>query len=206
MGEPEVGSEAWAAQDKGPWILITCWIVTGVSTLFLVARLYVRGWLQGKLQQDDYWTTIAMVCGYISTGLSTVAVGHGNGKHLALLTEDQQQGAILWTTAAFCPGVISFGLPKLAVVYLLTKLLNPSKWHKYFLWFIGIWTQLTLFATVGVLLGRCMPARSLWDFSVEGTCFDPEILVAYCIYAGGMFSFFPYGLLPSMIACGWREY
>ena len=186
MSGPEVGSAAWEAQNKGPWILITCWLVTAVSTLFVLARVYVRGWMQGKLQQDDYWTMIAMVCGYISTGLSTAAVSYGNGRHFDLLDDEQKQGAILWTTAAFCPGVMSFGLPKLAVIYLLTKLLNPSRWHKWFLWWQGIWCQLTLFATVGVLLGRCRPARSLWDFSVEGTCFDNNILVAYCIYAGGM--------------------
>lgn len=185
MAGPEEGSKAWAAQDKGPSILIVCWLVTALSTLFVFARVYVRGWMQRNLQQDDWWIIIAMVCGYVSTSLSTLAVASGNGKHWALLTVEQQQGAILWTTAAFCPGVMSFGLPKMAVAYLLTKLLNPSKWHKYFLWWLGIWCQLTLFATVGVLIGRCTPARSQWDFSVKGECFDSSILVAYCIYAGG---------------------
>jgi hypothetical protein len=91
----------------------------------------------------------------------------------------------MWTTAAFCPGVMSFGLPKLAVVVLLTRLLNPGKYHRWFLWWQGIWAQLTLFATVGVLLGQCMPARSLWDFSItEKKCFDKKILIGYCIYAG----------------------
>lgn len=117
--------------------------------------------------------------------LSTLAVSSGNGKHFDLLDVEQQQGAILWTTAAFCPGVISFGLPKMAVITLLMRLLNPGRLHKWFLWWLGIWAQLTLFATVGVLLGRCTPARSLWDFSVKGECFDNSILVAYCIYAGG---------------------
>uniref|UniRef100_A0A8H7KEG8 Rhodopsin domain-containing protein n=1 Tax=Bionectria ochroleuca TaxID=29856 RepID=A0A8H7KEG8_BIOOC len=78
---------------------------------------------------------------------------------------------------------------KMAVVYLLTKLLNPNKWHKYFLWWQGIWCQLTLFATVGVLIGRCKPAHSLWNFDVPGECFSPDILVAYCIYAGSFSAF-----------------
>lgn len=55
------GSAAWAAENKGPWIVITCWVVTAVATLFVFARLYVRGWMMRKLQQDDYWTVIAMV-------------------------------------------------------------------------------------------------------------------------------------------------
>ncbi|KAL2106172.1 hypothetical protein VUR80DRAFT_7105 [Thermomyces stellatus] len=201
MAGPEEGSKAWAAQDKGPSILIVCWLVTALSTLFVFARVYVRGWMQRNLQQDDWWIIIAMVCGYVSTSLSTLAVASGNGKHWALLTVEQQQGAILWTTAAFCPGVMSFGLPKMAVAYLLTKLLNPSKWHKYFLWWLGIWCQLTLFATVGVLIGRCTPARSQWDFSVKGECFDSSILVAYCIYAGAFSAFvdFYFAVYPTVV-------
>ncbi|KAK7222799.1 hypothetical protein V2G26_010802 [Clonostachys chloroleuca] len=183
------GSAAWAAENKGPWIVITCWVVTAVATLFVFARLYVRGWMMRKLQQDDYWTVIAMVCGYISTALSMKAVAAGNGRHMKLLSQHEQESAVLWTTAAFCPGVMSFGLPKMAVVYLLTKLLNPNKWHKYFLWWQGIWCQLTLFATVGVLIGRCRPAHSLWNFDVPGECFSPDILVAYCIYAGSFSAF-----------------
>lgn len=109
---------------------------------------------------------------------------------MKLLSTEQKQGAILWTTAAFCPGIMSFGLPKLAVISLLTRLMNPGRYHKWFLWWMGIWCQLTLFVTAGLLLGRCTPARSLWDFSVTGKCFSKQILVAYCIYAGGMTTLF----------------
>ncbi|KAL2883139.1 hypothetical protein SGCOL_001327 [Colletotrichum sp. CLE4] len=166
---PVEGSDEWKAQDKGQTIVIVCWIVTAISTCFVVGRVYF--------------------CGYISMALSTIAVTYGNGRHMSLLSTEQQQGAILWTTAAFFPGIMSFGLPKLAVVSLLVRSMNPDRYHKWFLRWLGIWCQLTLFVTAGLLLGRCMPARSLWDFSVEGTCFDVGILVAYCIYAGSFSAF-----------------
>lgn len=199
----EVASARYAAENKGSWILATCWVVTAISTLFVLARVYVRGFVQKKFQQDDVWVIIAQICSYISTALSTVAVHSGNGQHWSLLSADQQQRVILWTTAAFCPGVVSFGLPKLAVIYLLTKLLNPSRLHKMFLWWMGIWCQLTLFATVGILLGKCTPARSLWDFSVKGKCIDNNILVSYCIYAGGQF-LFPFFLISLVTLTGVR--
>ncbi|KAF4119522.1 hypothetical protein GMORB2_4652 [Geosmithia morbida] len=198
---PVEGSSAWEAQDKGPRIVSVCWAVTAFSTLFVIARVYVRGYVQRKLQQDDYWTLLALVCGYISTSLSTVAVASGNGKHMALLSQDQQEGAVLWTTAAFCPGVMSFGLPKLAVVYLLTKLLNPGKWHRVFLWWQGIWCQMTLLTTAGLLIGRCRPAYSLWTFDVKGDCFSKDILVSYCIYAGCFSAFvdFYLAIYPAIV-------
>ncbi|KAK1505117.1 integral membrane protein [Colletotrichum abscissum] len=186
---PAEGSDEWKAQDKGPIIVIVCWIVTAISTCFVFGRVYVRGKIMKKFQSDDWFIILGLFCGYISTALSTIAVTYGNGRHMSLLSTEQQQGAILWTTAAFCPGIMSFGLPKLAVVSLLVRLMNPDRYHKWFLWWLGIWCQLTLFVTAGLLLGRCMPARSLWDFSVKGTCFDVNILVAYCIYAGSFSAF-----------------
>lgn len=125
------------------------------------------------------------MCGCIATALLTLAVKAGNGKHMTLLSTEQQQGAILWTTAAFCPGIMSFGLPKLAVVSLLTRLMNPGRLHKWFLWWLGIWCQLTLWVTAGLLLGRCTPARSLWDFSIKGTCISTDILIWFSVYAAG---------------------
>ncbi|KAK2037188.1 integral membrane protein [Colletotrichum somersetense] len=189
MSNPPVGSDAWKAQDKGPTILHICWVVIGISTLFVLARVYVRGRIMKNFQWDDYFIILGQICGYVSTALSHLAVNAGNGRHMALLTVEQQENAILWTTAAFCPGIMSFGLPKLAVVYLLTRLLNPGKYHKMFLWFLGIWCQLTLFVTAGLLLGRCTPARSLWDFSISGKCFSTDILVGFCIYAGSFSAF-----------------
>lgn len=124
------------------------------------------------------------ICGYVSVALSTVAVSYGNGRHFSLLTTDQQQNAILFTIAAFCPGVMSFGLPKMAVVSLLTRVLNPGTHHKWFLWWLAIWCQLTLFATVGILLGQCTPAASLWTFSMKGSCISKSVVVDYCVYAG----------------------
>ncbi|KXH49458.1 integral membrane protein [Colletotrichum simmondsii] len=189
MSSPEKGSEAWKAQDKGPGIITVCWIFTALSTIFVLGRVVVRWKIMKKFHSDDYFVIAGLVCGYISTSLSTLAVYSGIGKHLELLTLDEQQDGMLWTTAAQCPGIMSFGLPKLAVVSLLTRLMNPGVYHKWFLWWMGIWCQLTLFVTVGLLIGRCTPASSLWDFSIEGTCFSPDILINFSIYAGTFSAF-----------------
>ncbi|KAK8133785.1 hypothetical protein PG984_005797 [Apiospora sp. TS-2023a] len=199
-GTPEYA--AWAAQDKGPTVLAACWTVTAVSTLFVAGRLYVRGVIQRTLWSDDYLIILSLLCGYISTAFSTVATSYGNGQHFDLLDLEQKEGAILWTTAAFCPGILSFGLPKLAVIALLTRILNPSRAHWWYLWAMGLVCFASLLATVGVLLGQCTPARSLWTFSItEKTCFDKDILVGYCIYAGSISAFVDLylAIYPSMV-------
>src|SRR5690349_9940356 len=126
------------------------------------------------------------MCGLTSAALSTVAVvSFGNGKHITLLTTEQQQGVLLWTTIAFCLGIMLLSIPKLAVVSLLTRILDPGRFHKWLLWIMVIWCQMSFLAAISILLGRCKPLRSMWDFSVKGTCFDINKLVSYGIYATG---------------------
>ncbi|KAI0153242.1 integral membrane protein [Xylariaceae sp. FL1272] len=202
-GTPEW--DAWAAEDKGPAIIQACWSVIAVSTLFVIARLYVRGVIKKRLELDDYLIITSIACSYLSTALSTISVNSGDGKHFATLTTHQQEASILWTTAGFCPGVFSFGLPKLAVVVLLTRLLNPGRLHAAFLWFLGITTILVLAATVGVLVGRCQPAQAQWDFSItDKTCFSTRTLASYCIFAGSWSAFVDFYLAfyPSFVLFG----
>lgn len=103
-----------------------------------------------------------------------------------MLTLEQKSGAILWTIAGFAPGVMSFGLPKIAVVALLTRIMNPSRWHALFLWCLSIFCLVNLLGCVIILFAQCQPSHSQWDFSVEKTCWDKWILVYFAIYSGGM--------------------
>jgi hypothetical protein len=51
-----------AAQNKGPAILIACITVTIISTIFVVARLFVRGCIARQMYLDDYFMAAALVC------------------------------------------------------------------------------------------------------------------------------------------------
>lgn len=74
------------------------------------------------------------ICGWCNVAFSTIGVRSGNGQHFAILTSKQKSGCILWTIVSFCPGIMSFGVPKLAVVALLSRIMNPSKLHVIILW------------------------------------------------------------------------
>ncbi|KAK4232949.1 hypothetical protein C8A03DRAFT_39380 [Achaetomium macrosporum] len=179
-----------AADDKGPGIIATICVVTVLETLFCAARIYTRGCILGRLHLDDYLIILSVMMGWSSVAFSIMAVKSGNGKHFAILTTEQKSGAIFWTMVGFCPGILSFGIPKLAVVALLTRLLNPGRIHKIFLWCLVTLCLLSLLGCVVVLFGRCTPARSLWDFNVKpDSCFSVWILVDYGIYAGTFSAF-----------------
>ena len=151
--------------SNGPGIIAVVGTFTGISALFVAARLYVRIKLMRNLGSDDYLIVLAMVrlprtkarlwasslltsnqiCGIINLGISSAAAEAGSGRHFDTLTLEQQQNVIKYTIAAFCPGILSFAIPKLAVVSLLTKLLAPSPAHRIFLWCSSGLTTAALF-------------------------------------------------------------
>jgi hypothetical protein len=63
MSDPPVGSDAWKTEDKGPTIVATCWAFTALGTVFVSARLFVRGVMLKRLQSDDYYSILALVSG-----------------------------------------------------------------------------------------------------------------------------------------------
>jgi len=121
--------------------------------------------------------------------MTIVGVQHGDGKHTAVLTEQQQLAAHFWTILGFAPAIMSFGFPKLAVVALLTRLLSPGRAHLTFLWFMAIMTQLNLIVNMALLYTQCLPTASMWDNSITNKhCRDGSILVGYALYAACEFN------------------
>ena len=83
MSEPPIDSDAWKTQDKGPSIIATCWAVTAASTVFVGARLYVRGVILKRLHSDDYYSLLALVS--VSLFCSAIA----RNLHLTLHLDQQ---------------------------------------------------------------------------------------------------------------------
>ena len=114
-------------------------------------------------------------------------MSYGNGKHVQTLSIYQAEQVRLWNFAAFMPGVLVLGLPKVAVVILLNRLLNPSKWHRRFLWVMVVLCVLSNIATVGTLAGQCTPTKAMWNFDMDAKCIDPNIIIGFSLYSAGEF-------------------
>jgi len=142
--------------------------------------------LRSRSRSNDF-----QVFGYVYVSLTTASVKAGYGKHTAALDPDESSRAVMLNFAGFAPGVLSFVTPKLAVVALLTRIMNPSGRTKIFLWALTCVSGLFIVGCVIILYAQCDPPKALWDSTVENPkCWDPTILVDYSIFAGG-------GLTPS---------
>lgn len=193
-GTPEF--EAWAAEDKGPASLALCWTFASLAIIFMAARLYTRWSMFRAFKSDDYWCILGLISVIMATAFATVSVHYGNGQHYQLLSPHQIHELRRYTAAAFTPGVMGFVLPKFAVVTLLTRLLNPSRAHRMFLWGMCILLFFSLVAAVGLLFGQCKPVEAIWDLSLmfEMECIDPRIYVDYSIYCGALSAFIDFYL------------
>ncbi|KAH8900966.1 hypothetical protein GQ53DRAFT_612064, partial [Thozetella sp. PMI_491] len=171
--------------DKGPALLAVLCVLTPLSTIFCGMRLYTRGWIMGKLYSDDYFIAFSVVCALLSMGLSIKAVIAGDGKHFVVLSDSQKGDALLYSIASLSPSVLSFAIPKLGVVALLVRLLNPSRFQRIFLWTLVIVCAISAAMCNVLMFAQCRPTKALWDITVtEKECWDPYILVNYSIYAG----------------------
>jgi hypothetical protein len=82
---------------------------------------------------------------------------------------------------------MSFAIPKLAVIALLTRLLNPSQAQKVFLWSLGVVCFLSTGINNLLIFLQCIPVEAQWDFSIkEKMCWDPQHNYRFAIYSSGM--------------------
>ncbi|KAL3489188.1 hypothetical protein BJX62DRAFT_226740 [Aspergillus germanicus] len=173
-----------ASETKGPRILGIFWAFYTVSVLMVSARLYIRArWLK-NIGLDDYIIAASMVMLTGYTVVSTVNVGLGYGKHTAILIVNY---------ADFALGIMSFTTPKLAIAALLNRVMIPSQFHRWWLWFLTSLVFISSTICIVVLFTMCDPPRALWQIDLlssgQATCRPQKILVGYAIFTGAISGF-----------------
>ncbi|KJK67166.1 hypothetical protein P875_00117405 [Aspergillus parasiticus SU-1] len=158
--------------DKGPRILAVIWTLSALTTIFVAARVYIRQWLIRNAGIDDYIIVVALCLTLTSVGMTTANVYMGYGKHAWFLEQSTVETISLVNTISFVIGIFCFTIPKVAVTVLLTRILNPSRLQR-----IWLWTMIGITASVSF---------AAWQrrLVTEGkaNCNDVQILIKYAIF------------------------
>ncbi|KAF5501665.1 hypothetical protein CGCS363_v006262 [Colletotrichum siamense] len=174
-----------SAESKGTSIIATICIIVGISTLFVLGRLFVRTKILGKAQLDDHLTVLSLLLSYVTVGLEIWAVQSGNGRHVGTLSTEQQSAAVLSTISGFPPNVLAYTVPKFAVVALLVRILNPGRVHRIVLWSLATICLVLVLLCIIILFAQCTPSRAQWDFTItEKSCWSPWVLIDVAILTG----------------------
>ncbi|KAL8748001.1 MAG: hypothetical protein Q9190_000213 [Brigantiaea leucoxantha] len=176
-------------QNEGPTVLAVMWTLTTVALIVFCLRIYGRLLLTRNPGWDDFWMVVAVVFDTLYTILSTVAVDFGNGRHAYYLGIEKTSKAIRMNTIAFIPGICALAWPKLSVAVLLMRLLNPSKYQRWFLYFLTTTCTIALTLCCILLWTQCTPAAGLWDPSLHPKCWKPSVEINYTLFAGAYSAF-----------------
>ncbi|KAL2869498.1 uncharacterized protein BJX67DRAFT_370732 [Aspergillus lucknowensis] len=190
MDAPRKGSPS---DDKGPKILAVLWGLTGLTTIVVVARMYIRGRMIRNVGVDDWLIVFSLVMGLVYCAITTANIAIGYGKHAYTLDSLTVEKASFLNTLSFLFGILSFAIPKLAVVAMLNRILNPSFWQKTWLWFLTGTGAAISGVCIIMLFTMCDPPRALWQTSLimegKATCRDVWILINYAIFTGASSAF-----------------
>ncbi|KAJ5835420.1 hypothetical protein N7447_001446 [Penicillium robsamsonii] len=137
-----------------------------------------------------FWAFFSvMVTSY--TIVTTVNVVLGYGSHTSALIErggmDLAERILVINYANFALGIMSFTTPKLAVAALLNRIMNPSRFHRIWLWILTASVFVASTICIIVLFTMCDPPQALWKVHLmaEGaTCRSITVLVGYAIFTG----------------------
>ncbi|KAJ5508188.1 hypothetical protein N7527_010331 [Penicillium freii] len=180
-------------QKKGTRILGVFWAFYSVSVVMVSLRLYIRARMLKNIGLDDYIIVVAMVMVTSYTIFTTVIVVLGYGSHTSVLMEKGGIGLVerilVLSYANFALGIMSFTTPKLAIAALLNRIMNPSRFHRIWLWILTSFVFVASTICIIVLFTFCDPPEALWKINLlsEGaTCRSTTILVGYAIFAGVM--------------------
>ncbi|PYI00144.1 hypothetical protein BO71DRAFT_393762 [Aspergillus ellipticus CBS 707.79] len=185
-------SSDYESQNKGPRILAVFWILTGLATVAVSARLFIRMKILRNPGADDWLVAVSMVFSLSYAVLSTVNVALGFGQHSDTMTNHRLQLVLLLNNIGFALGIVAFAIPKLAVAALLNRFLNPTALHRAIFWGLTGFVALVSFICIVVLFTSCSPARALWDTSLlaEGAkCRTATVLVSYATFTGAASAF-----------------
>uniref|UniRef100_L2FVC7 Integral membrane protein n=1 Tax=Colletotrichum fructicola (strain Nara gc5) TaxID=1213859 RepID=L2FVC7_COLFN len=184
MADTSLTSQS-SAESKGTSIIATICIIIGISTLFVLGRLFVRTKILRKAHLDDHLTVLSLLLSYVTVGLEIWAVQSGNGRHVGTLSTEQQSAAVLSTISGFPPNVLAYTVPKFAVVALLVRILHPGRVHRIVLWSLATICLVLVMLCIIILFAQCTPSRAQWDFTItDKSCWSPWVLIDVAILTG----------------------
>ncbi|KAL3466467.1 hypothetical protein BJX64DRAFT_250127 [Aspergillus heterothallicus] len=151
-------------------LLVIAWVLTGLTTIVVALRLYVRLKLVKKFTIDDALVIVALALGIINSIFLTISSSWGLGAHEDALSKQQIMHTIKWVHLREPLAVLSPCIGRIAYAVLLLNLLPPNRWRSRLLWGVICIEALVDCASMALILAQCQPVRKYWDTEVPGKC------------------------------------
>ncbi|KAJ5923576.1 hypothetical protein N7454_008821 [Penicillium verhagenii] len=159
------------SEDRGRSAIIGMYIVTALSTIVVLIRLYARGLLIRELGWDDYIIVFGQLFAWVDMALSIQVVKYGGGEHLLALISDPEKMVKMykWLVAAQMIYFAALWMCRVSGLAFYARL-NPMPRFKLYIrlafaFVTAVWVSQTL-----IIALQCIPLQALWDSSITGKC------------------------------------
>ncbi|KAF2735685.1 hypothetical protein EJ04DRAFT_434510 [Polyplosphaeria fusca] len=184
------------AESNSPRIVISLWVLSVLSLLFIALRLYCKGRLTARtLGTDDVFLCVAWTFSLIYAALLTESVRFGMGKHSVNISAADRGSMLKYLFIGEFFALISIPTSKTSFAITLLRL-TTRKWQRYSIWFIILSMNAALWTCAILLLIQCKPVSKNWNASTPGYCWKARVQDDYAVFAGTYSA-----LLDVILAC-----
>ncbi|KAK0672391.1 hypothetical protein QBC41DRAFT_381220 [Cercophora samala] len=170
--------------DLGLTTRISVWVLCGASLLFLLLRVYCKTIRHRRLHADDWFAIAAWLALLGSTITTNMAIDLGYGKHVWQIPfrnlNDMFLVGQITVTLAICSQAWS------KTSFAISLLMIHDGIHgktRVFIWF-AIVSMNMLFGVAAMLFWvGCTPLEKAWHPFMRGTCWSPNVIITYGIFA-----------------------
>ncbi|KAL4930734.1 uncharacterized protein BDV17DRAFT_258469 [Aspergillus undulatus] len=178
-------SAEFLAETQAPTVKAVMWLMSGMATLFLGLRLYVRLHLKRVFGWDDLISAVAVACliGYAAVCHASSDIGLGRhiqwvSQNPQALVDVAQYSSISQTLAimACALGKTSWAVTLLRIVF--------DRWMKWALWFIIITVNIVNILAALFVFVQCKDPRTNWDKTIVSKCWPDHVFTNYSLFVG----------------------
>lgn len=176
---------------QGPWAIAVMWIVTAVTLVFVLLRIYTRAYVVRSYGIDDHVYALAFVSSdapgsssrtladlgesaapqaflVFYTSATTVAAHYGFGQNMTDIQDPEDLvHAILFEAIGQTFAVIGMAIAKWSLGLFLLRLVTQT-WHKVLIWLTMACLAGASFSVCFVFWLQCTPPAYLWDRRIPG--------------------------------------
>ncbi|KAF7715239.1 Uncharacterized protein PECH_008735 [Penicillium ucsense] len=167
MELPPGVTPAFLAEDRRQPALIGIIIVTTLSFIVVMIRLYVRKFFIRELGWDDYFILMAQLTSWATMGLCMMILHYGSGKHLLALVSKPEELVKMykWLVATQVVYMFNLWLCRVSGLAFYARL-NPMPQFILYLRLSFAFITAVYIAQTMIIALQCIPLSALWG---EGT-------------------------------------
>ncbi|KAJ4329048.1 hypothetical protein N0V84_000399 [Fusarium piperis] len=155
-------------------IVATVFIIT-LSTITVLARLYVRLLVIRNTGWDDWFMVFSLALAWASQGTIFGQLSHGAGRHIGDVDPDVYKVGMKLNFVSQPIFLTAVCVVKLSVGCALMRIAS-TKFYRYLIMSIMSFMVIYTIGCVVAIMFQCTDIRNIWDASVKATCWSQSTL------------------------------